>query len=234
MSKGEIVLRFVNRMEALILYFVLFFPRVTNLPFSAMIPLAETISFSILRELSRTLTYTIPSLALIWYLISDKKGFTAIKTEKPRMRDVYSFAAGLPGLILAGLGISLLVMLFQKYHGLVPPPKVEAPVNVTGWIVMVFSCLGTGYLEESYFRYYLLKTLEKSLPNAVFRIILSTVLFSLCHMYEGPWGILNAVLAGILLSLLFIRFKSLHGIAWAHGAYNIFVYAMGSFGSSIM
>jgi len=58
------------------------------------------------------------------------------------------------------------------------------------------------------------------------------VLFSLCHVYEGPWGILNAVLAGIILSLLFIRFRSLHGIAWAHGAYNIFVYTMGNFNFS--
>ena len=218
-------------MEALILYFVLFFPRMTDASFSILIPMAETIPFSILRELSRSLTYTLPSLALIWYLLSSKKGFFALKTEKPQLRDLYSLAAGLPGLILIGLGISSLELLFQGYEGITLPPKVEAPVNTIGWIVMVISCLGTGYLEESYFRYYLLTTLEKLLPQAVFRVILSTVLFSLCHVYEGPWGILNAVLAGILLSLLFVRFRSLHGIALAHGAYNIFVYTMGNFGT---
>jgi membrane protease YdiL (CAAX protease family) len=105
---------------------------------------------------------------------------------------------------------------------------VEAPVSVFGWIVMVFSCLGTGYLEESYFRYYLLTKLEKQQPRALIRIIFSTILFSSCHIYEGPWGVINAMLAGFLLSWLFNRYRSLHGIAWAHGAYNIFVYFMGS------
>ena len=216
-------------MEVLLLYFVLFFPRVYSSSVSDLIPLAESIPFSIVRELSRTLTYTIPALALIWYLISDKKGFSAIKTEKPKKQDIFTFAAGLPGLMLTGLCISFLVMLFSGDQGLTPPPKVEAPANIPGWIVMVLSCLATGYLEESYFRYYLLTKLEKQLPMAALRIIFSTVLFSFCHVYEGPWGILNAVLAGLILSLLFIRFRSLHGIAWAHGAYNMFVYVMGSF-----
>jgi len=191
--------------------------------------IAATIPFSTLGELGRTLTYTIPSLALLWYLISDKKGFSAIENEKPQIQDFYSFAIGLPGLIVIGLGISALIMLFPDYQGLKTPPKIEAPVNIIGWIVMVFSCLGTGYLEESYFRYYLLTILEKPLPQAAFRAVISTTLFALCHVYEGPWGILNAVLAGILLSLLFIHFRSVHGIALAHGSYNIFVYAMGIF-----
>jgi len=216
-------------MEPLILYFILFFPRVYSYSFPGTILVPDAISFSILRELGRTLTYTLPSLALLWYLISDRRGISAIKEEKPHIRDLYSFAAGFPGLIVIGLGISFMVMLFPETQGLNPPPKIEAPVTMAGWIIMILSCLGTGYLEESYFRYYLLKILEKPLPKAAFRIILSTALFSLCHVYEGPWGILNAVLAGVLLSFLFIRFNSLHGIAWAHGAYNIFVYFMGRF-----
>ena len=217
-------------MEPLILYFVLFFPGVYNAPFAGGMPLADTIPFSIFRELGRTLTYTIPSLALLWYLISDRKGLSAIKNKKPKIQDIYSLTIGLPSLILIGLGISFLVLHFPGHQGLTPPPKVEAPFNIPGWIVIVFSCLGTGYLEESYFRYYLLRILEKPLASPAFRVIVSTVLFSFCHVYEGPWGIFNAVLAGLLLSVLFIRFKSLHGIAWAHGVYNIFVYIMGNFG----
>ena len=216
-------------MEPLILYFVLFFPGVYNLPFSGGMPLPEVIQFSIFRELGRTVTYTLPSLALLWYLISDRKGFQALAGEKPQKSDFFTLSAGLPGLILIGLGISFLVLHFPDYQGLTPPPRVEVPINAAGWIVMVFSCLGTGYLEESFFRYYLLNVLEKPVPNSIFRIILSTALFSLCHIYEGPWGILNAVLAGILLSVLFVRFRSLHGIAWAHGCYNIFVYIMAIF-----
>jgi membrane protease YdiL (CAAX protease family) len=39
--------------------------------------------------------------------------------------------------------------------------------------------------------------------------------------------VLNAVLAGALLALVFLRYRSLHGIALAHGLYNVFVYALG-------
>jgi membrane protease YdiL (CAAX protease family) len=90
--------------------------------------------------------------------------------------------------------------------------------------VMILSCLGTAYLEETYFRFYLFRQLGKSGPAKA--ALVSSLLFALCHLYEGPFGALNAFLAGLLLFYIFTRSRSLHGIAWAHGAYNIFVYIM--------
>lgn len=236
LSKGENHLI----LEGLILYFVLFFPGVYASGFSGEIDLVEAITFSIPAELGRTLTYTLPSLALLWYLIlrinsAEKKSFSSLGLTSLRKQDFLSFAAGFAGLVLVGLGISFLVSLLPQMENLPPPPKIEAPDTVWGWIVIAFSCLGTGYLEETYFRYYLFTAGPTAAPeklnvDAAARIVLSTGLFSICHIYEGPWGILNAALAGILLSALFVRFKSFHGIAWAHGAYNIFVYCiMGNF-----
>ena len=214
-------------MEALILYFVLFFSGFSA--FSAPDLAIETIPFSAMRELGRTLTYTIPSLALLWYLLSDKRGFSALEDEKPRIGDLIPFAIGFPGLLGIGIGVSFLVTLFSARSGMPPPPKVEAPAGMVGYTVMAASCLGTGYLEETYFRYYLLTKFENYLPYPLFGILLSTIMFSACHLYEGPWGIINSALAGILLSFLFIRYRSLHGIAWAHSAYNIMVYIMGNY-----
>jgi len=216
-------------MEPLILYFVLFFPGIYSTGiWGGGIEIAETIPFSVVRELGRTLTYTIPSLALLWYIFPDKKGFSSLKQEKLKKQDFLQFAIGLPGLVFIGLCISFLLSLMSLRYGLDLPLKVEAPGSAFGWIVLVFSCLGTGYLEESYFRFYLLTKLEKQQPNALIRIIFSTILFSFCHIFEGPGGIINAMLAGFILSWLFTRYRSLHGIAWAHGAYNIFVYFIGS------
>jgi membrane protease YdiL (CAAX protease family) len=212
-------------MEALILYLVLFFPGVYFSGFSA--ESAEVIPFFTVRELGRLLTYTLPSLALLFYMISGRKGFPALKPQKPGKDDFLAFSIGLPGLFLIGFVISVLVSLLSKPVGWNPPPHLEAPVNAAGWVIVAFSCLGTGYLEESYFRYYLLAKFENTMPHTEMRVIFSTFLFSLCHIYEGPWGAFNAVLASILLSALFIRYKSLHGIAWAHGFYNILVYLMG-------
>ena len=217
-------------MEALILYFVLFFPGIYLSGLSLAAEAIDTIPFLTFRELGRTLTYTLPSIALIWYIIGKKK-LSAFISRGFRKKDFIAFFAGFSGLVLISLSISFLVSFFLQYYDFIPaPPKIEAPVNPIGWTVLVFSCLCTGYLEESFFRYYLLTRYEKTIQTTT-RVILSTFLFSLCHIYEGPGGFINAVLAGILLSALFIRYKSLHGIAWAHCAYNVFVYVMGIFGS---
>jgi membrane protease YdiL (CAAX protease family) len=214
-------------MEALILFFVIFFPGISSFPPPAIMP--EVIHFSVLGELARLLTYTLPSFALLWYIISDKKGLSALADEKPKFNDLIVVGAGLPALIGIGICVSIAAAFFTGNAGLSLPPKVEAPSNAVGYIVMIISCFGTGYLEESYFRYYIYVKYEKQFDTPAAAIILSTLLFSACHVYEGIWGIINAALAGLLLSLLFFRYRSLHGLAWAHGAYNIFVYVMGNF-----
>lgn len=181
--------------------------------------------FSVAGELNRLIVYTIPSLALMWYLIIGKKSLLLpAGILKPASKDLYPFLIGFPGLALIGIGVSFLMM---NVSALPPPPRVNAPESVPGWIVMAVSCLGTGYLEESYFRCYLLIKFDDT--RIWFRLLTSVVLFALCHVHEGPWGILNAALAGCLLAFLFERYKSLHGIALAHGTYNAFVYLTAKF-----
>jgi membrane protease YdiL (CAAX protease family) len=219
--------------EPLILYLVLFLPSVVpGEVFSAFI------IFSINRELTQIFAYNIPAIALIWYLLfknpiqseaSDK--LHRWKLLRPSLKDLIAFLVSLPGLCILGIGISVLSSfltdVFAVYDILPSSPQIGAPHHLLEWPVMVISCLSTGYLEESYFRFYLLQRFEDAGISRGKSIFLSTVLFSLCHIYEGPWGTLNAALAGMLLCLVFIKDKSLHGIAFAHGGYNIFVYMNG-------
>jgi membrane protease YdiL (CAAX protease family) len=105
-------------------------------------------------------------------------------------------------------------------------PRIETPGALVPWLVLTAASFGAGYLEESYFRAYLAIRFAEAGLGPLKGTVISAVLFSLCHLYEGPWGVLNAFLAGIFLSLVFLRKKSLHGLAWAHGAYNIAVYML--------
>jgi membrane protease YdiL (CAAX protease family) len=91
---------------------------------------------------------------------------------------------------------------------------------------LVISCISTAYLEESFFRFYLLSKREEMGIGPHRAVLLSTLLFSICHVYEGPWGFLNAALSGMVLAFVFLRFRSLHGIALAHALYNVLVYAL--------
>ncbi|MDR1411478.1 MAG: CPBP family intramembrane metalloprotease [Spirochaetaceae bacterium] len=212
--------------------------------------------FAIGRELARLLGYTIPSLLLLWYLffLKGKKIFP----KRILPGDFQSLIIALPGLLGIGLGISVLSSILSGSE--ISAAVVGAPGGPGAWIVMILSCFSTGYLEETYFRHYLLSLFGKHRPGtplsgpenpesgvagipppgrgkllgalcaktgAVPGIALSTALFSLCHIYEGPWGMANAVLAGLFLSLIYTHYGAIHGLAWAHGLYNIFVYANG-------
>jgi membrane protease YdiL (CAAX protease family) len=64
--------------------------------------------------------------------------------------------------------------------------------------------------------------------NAPCALAFSVLLFSICHIYEGPWGFLNSVISAAILGFIFLRYQSLHGIAAAHGLYNITVYLINS------
>ncbi|MDR1576084.1 MAG: CPBP family intramembrane metalloprotease [Treponema sp.] len=205
--------------EALILYLVLFFSGTAG-----RTPPEEIIPFSIVGELARIVLYNIPSLALIWYLLLKSKSLKSWGIGPPGRKDLLPGLLTLPALILIGF----IIALVSPYLGGVPAPGIAPPASVPAWIVLALSCLSTGYLEESFFRFYLLSKREELGLGASRAALLSALLFSLCHLYEGPWGFLNAVLSGVTLAFVFLRYRSFHGIALAHGLYNIFVYILGA------
>jgi membrane protease YdiL (CAAX protease family) len=127
---------------------------------------------------------------------------------------------------LALAAVSLSLSLAAQYSGLFPSSPLAAPASAAAWIAAVLASLSSGYLEEGYFRLYLLTRLEKAGIRAREAIAVSVLLFGFCHVYEGPWGVANAVLAGLVLSLLFLRYRVLHGVALAHGFYNICVFVV--------
>jgi membrane protease YdiL (CAAX protease family) len=205
--------------EPLILYAVLFFR------FSiGAVPSEEFIEFSATIEIARILLYNIPSLALIWYLLLRDRSIEELGITLPVKRDFISAALTLPALILVGLTISKVSPLFD---GISSNSRFLPPQTFVSWVILSFSCLSTGYLEESFFRFYLLSRKEEMGLGPYQAVLFSTLMFSFCHAYEGPWGFLNAAISGVILAFVFLRFRSLHGIAIAHALYNMLVYAMG-------
>jgi hypothetical protein len=85
-------------------------------------------------------------LLLLWYLsyIKGKRLFPA----KIRPGDFQSLVIALPGLLGIGLGLSVLSSIVS---GAEATGGTGAPEGVAAWVVMVFSCFSTGYLEETYF-----------------------------------------------------------------------------------
>jgi membrane protease YdiL (CAAX protease family) len=203
--------RMRSLLEPLVLYLVLFFP-------ALMTSTGEiTVSFSSSRHLFRLSTYDLPALALVWFLLRNEK--TARALARPSPRDLLICGFSLVALIAIASLLSALSSLFTPQS-----ITLETPDNAVGWFVLSLFCLGTGYLEESWFRLYMPLKLQNAGIVSGTAIALSTLLFALCHRYEGFWGILNAALAGAILSLFLWKKRSFHGIALAHSFYNVLAY----------
>jgi membrane protease YdiL (CAAX protease family) len=201
--------------EALLLYVVLFFSGSTGL----FTYVGE--SFSILAVLVRTASYTIPSLALIWYLLLRVRKLRDWGIA-PCIKDLISCVIALPCLLLAGFFIASVSHIVGGSPAQVP---LNFPSTRLGWAALSSSCVFSAYLEESFFRFYILSRRDELKLNAMSALVVSVALFSICHLYEGPWGFLNSIISGTVLAFVFLRYHSLHGIAIAHSLYNIFIYA---------
>ena len=84
-----------------------------------------------------------------------------------------------------------------------------------------------GYREEFFFRAYLLGRLEEVGVQVPLAVAASTALFSVGHLYEGLLAVAITAGLGILLSAAWLRRRSLHVVAIAHGAYNTVVLCLG-------
>jgi len=200
--------------ETLILYILLFFSG------SAAFFTGQTAvfaGFSAAAEFVKIILYYIPSLALIWYLIF-KAQKTEIQAIKPGKKDLVSGLIALPCLLITGSAVTLTA---SHISGTAVRLTFYSPSTAPEWIILCFVCIFSACLEESYFRFYLLSRREEMNLNPAPALALSVVLFSVCHIYAGFWSFLNAAISGAFLGLIFLRYKSIHGIAAAHALYNI-------------
>jgi len=84
-----------------------------------------------------------------------------------------------------------------------------------------------GYREEFFFRSYLLGRMDEMGVPVPFAVAASTALFCAGHVYEGALAVAVTAALGVLLSAAWLRRRSLHVVAIAHGAYNTLVLCIG-------
>jgi len=178
--------------------------------------------FSAAAELARIFLHSIPSLALIWYLL--------LKVKKAEDWDIFpgkkDLVSGFVALLCLFITGSVIAFISSYIGGTSAQVLLYSPSTFMEWVILCFSCIFAAYLEESFFRFYILTRRDELKLNAPSAMVVSVALFSICHIYEGPWGFLNAALSGTFLCFLFLRYKSLHGIAAGHALYNISVFVI--------
>jgi uncharacterized protein len=110
------------------------------------------------------------------------------------------------------IGAGLLDSLFRSMGLSGPAPGAtnfllpRGPGQIAVALILV---IVVAVSEETIFRGYLIARLEGITGNTPFAVLLSTVIFSLGHGYEGTSGLLTVGAMGLVFALLFVWRRSL-------------------------
>jgi hypothetical protein len=220
------MLKLIRRGEPLLLFLLLFFPGYLMQSPGAVDPvLFNSFSFNILYILTAG-----PQLILVLYLMMRTPDISGKKFGLVRFKRIYPLKAmvGTARILLVLIPLYIIYAILVS-RGIIPelPGMTWSFTNKTMIPVVFVTCLVTGYLEESFFRSYLITWGEKRGIGKTGLVAGINVLFAAGHVYQGPLGFLATFLIGILLSFQFLRHRNLHLIAWSHGYYN-FIVLMGT------
>jgi membrane protease YdiL (CAAX protease family) len=82
--------------------------------------------------------------------------------------------------------------------------------------IALVTSLCIGFSEELAFRGYLIPRLKQIFNYAWVGVILSAVLFSTIHTYQGVDGVWNAFVIGVVFGVVFVYFRRLWPLAITH------------------
>ncbi|MDR2096886.1 MAG: CPBP family intramembrane metalloprotease [Spirochaetaceae bacterium] len=193
--------------------------------------------FSAFDELFQIFAFYIPALALVLYFCFRNTPRSLIKQNYFTDNTVF-FTARLKfaALVIPCAACLLLIGAFTVIAGTLlekvedfPPvfiPVIESPDSFFAVFVMILSCVIAAYFEESFFRVLLYNSLIASGLQKIPAALAASLLFAVCHAWQGFWGVTGAFLSGVFLAFLFEKNKSLHLIALSHALYNITVYLL--------
>ncbi|GHU44844.1 hypothetical protein FACS1894190_16580 [Spirochaetia bacterium] len=219
------------------IYILLFFP--TSTVIGAVIKnihyKTSILEFSIKNELFRLSIYTIPSFLIIVFFyyrlcIFNNTDFGSLFLKRGKNGKILLSAflkdCGFAAAVFSGLFVVCFsVNMAQEFFSGAAPVQIgyfgARPLSI---FMLSLSCLGTGFLEEIFFRGFLPFSLKRVGAPLVLQFFLSGALFGLCHIWEGYYGVLSAFLSGIFLSFVFYKQKSLTTISLGHAAYNFVIW----------
>ncbi|MCG8477692.1 MAG: CPBP family intramembrane metalloprotease [Spirochaetales bacterium] len=130
------------------------------------------------------------------------------------------------------LMISLLVAFIAERAGIIDGASREEVGTILHilnnrysallWIpILVVTLLTVGYVEELFFRTYMIFRFRQLGLNRSKTVVLSALLFSAGHGYQGAVALFFAFVAGLILGSLWYRRPHLHAFAVGHTLYNV-------------
>ncbi|MCX7026424.1 MAG: CPBP family intramembrane metalloprotease [Spirochaetes bacterium] len=107
-------------------------------------------------------------------------------------------------------------------------PHAAAP-NPLSLVFIVLACLGTGYSEELFFRFFAVGALGRAgfAPAAAY--LVSALVFALSHLGQGLYGAAMTGIFALVFSFFRIKGSKLHALALGHAFYDLAVLLVTAF-----
>jgi membrane protease YdiL (CAAX protease family) len=125
--------------------------------------------------------------------------------------------------------LSLIVSLFGESFNIGSPAVFTGvfPVDtVWGWGATGALMLTVAWVEELFFRAYVILRLRQLHAQPIVAITIAALLFAVGHGYQGVLALLFSFSAGMILGILWMRRPNIIAFTIGHGAYNIVALAV--------
>jgi membrane protease YdiL (CAAX protease family) len=138
---------------------------------------------------------------------------------RPRWSDL-----GLGLLALAGALFATILHAWWTGAQWEPPsnwPQLGATFGLATCVLLgiVFDAVN----EEALWRGYALTRVQQATGSPVFAVLVSSLLFALVHLYQGPLGVFSAGLMGLVWGLMFARVRRIAPTVIGHAAINVVI-----------
>ena len=121
-------------------------------------------------------------------------------------------ALGVLAFPLMFLGAALMAWLFLKMGLSAPHSPLRAVLSVRSWLQAPLAFLLVAVVavtEETIFRGYLLLRFTAVSGSTSFAVVLSTLVFTMGHAYEGEVGLATVAILGLVFAFVYLRTGSL-------------------------
>lgn len=161
--------------------------------------------------------------------------FLLLTFEGDSMHNLGFHSPGLSAQLLRGILFGIVIWLII-HIGLNPLIKYLLPENelqrvnmamyfrefsnVLVWIPLVI--FGGGFVEE-FQRIFILTRFEKWLktPGLILSLVVSTIVFGMGHLYQGPNSAISAGASGLLFAMVYLRKRMAWEAVSAHAFYDV-------------
>jgi membrane protease YdiL (CAAX protease family) len=183
-------------------------PRESSTPFT----------FIALNYLIRAIQETVPVLYIM--RISGKPwGYFGLTRPRPFLDIVFA----------AGLFVSLFILMSGLARLFPADPLREGGMSIgqaneRGLFLILVICFSVGFGEELVMRGYLVPRLEELLGSSWESVLVSAVIFAICHIHKDVRGVLTTFLMALIFGGAFCLIRRVWPFVLAHAVWNLVGY----------